>query len=157
MFLIGVAIALGRLDEGAAWAECAEVALARTGENAALRTRLDNHRGHLAAARGDLAAAAEWHQQAVARDVLTRGPDHPFLVVSLLDLGEVLLRAGDVAGARDAAVRAGAIVDVDSNQPTRSRARCLDLLAALARHDGRSADADLLSARATGIRERLSR
>jgi len=157
VFLIQVAVALGRLDEAQAWAECAEVALARTGDNASLRTRLDNHRGHLAVARGDLAAAAAWHRAAVARDELTRGADHPFLVVSLLDLGEVLLRAGELPGARQAAIRAGAIIDVESNQPTRSRARCLELLAALARQDGRAGDADRLAARALAIRERLSR
>ena len=155
VFLIGVAIALGRLDEADAWAECAEVALARTGDNASLRTRLDNHRGLLAAARGDLAAAAGWHRAAVARDELTRGPEHPFLIVSLLHLGEVLVAAGALDEARAVTDRAAALIDVASNQPTRSRARCLDLLAALARGDGRAAEADLLAARAQGIRERL--
>ena len=157
VFLIVVAIAQGRLDEADAFAECAEVAVARTGENASLRTRLDNHRGQLAAARGDLAGAAAWHRAAVARDEITHGHDHPFLVVSLLALGEVLLRAGDLPGAREAALRAAAIADVDSNPPVPSRARALDLLAAIARHDGRTSDADLLSARAAAMRERLAK
>jgi len=157
VFLIVVAIAQGRLDEADAFAECAEVALARTGDNASLRTRLDNHRGQLGAARGDLAGAADWHRAAVARDEITHGHDHPFLVVSLLSLGEVLLRAGDGPGAREAAIRAAAIADIDQNQPVPSRARTLELLAALARHDGRTADAELLAARALGMRERLAR
>jgi hypothetical protein len=157
VFLIVVAIAQGRLDEADAFAECAEVALARTGENASLRTRLDNHRGQLAAARGDLAGAAAWHRAAVARDELTHGHDHPFLVVSLLSLGEILLRAGDLPGAREAAIRAGAIAEVDKNQPVPSRARALELLAGIARRDGKTGDADLLAARALGMRERLAR
>jgi hypothetical protein len=157
VFLIVVAIAQGRLDEAEAFAECAEVALARTGENASLRTRLDNHRGQLAAARGDLAGAATWHRAAVARDELTHGHEHPFLVVSLLSLGEVLLLAGDLPGAREAAIRAGAIAEVDKNQPVPSRARALELLAAIARTDGKPADADLLAARALAMRERLAR
>jgi len=156
VFLIVVALALGRLEEAEAYAEAAEVALARSGDNASLRTRLDNHRGLIAVARGELVAAAAWHRAAVARDTLTRGPQHPFLVISLLHLADCLLAARADVEAAEATARAAAIVGLDADAATPSRARCLELLATLARRAGRTDDADALTARAVAMRARLS-
>jgi hypothetical protein len=74
--------------------------------------------------------------------------------VSLLHLGEVLLAADDLPAARDAAIRAAAIVDLDRDEPTPSRDRCLELLAALARRGGRAGDAEQLARRAAQLRAR---
>jgi hypothetical protein len=75
-------------------------------------------------------------------------------VIARLHRGEGLVHAGDLAAARVAGARAALIVDVGTNLPTPSRARCLSLLAALCPTPHESAT---LAARALAMRERLRR
>ncbi len=118
---------LGRTGEAEAIAAVAEVALARVGENASLRSRLDNYRAASLAAAGRHEEAAEALTRAVALDEATHGPSHWFLVSSLLNLAEVWLDAGQSMRASAPLERASAICRPDEAPPTASRIRCLAL------------------------------
>jgi tetratricopeptide (TPR) repeat protein len=129
VFLVLVlGVGLGRAAEAETMAAVAEVALARVGENASLRSRLDNYRAASLATAGRHEEAAEALAHAVALDERTHGPTHWFLVMSLLNLAEVWLDAGQPARARPPLERASAICRPDEGPPNASRARCLALV-----------------------------
>jgi len=114
---------LGRTEEALTMAQVAEVALDRVGDNASLRSRLCNYRGAALAAAGRCAEAADAIACAVALDEVTHGPNHTFLVASLLNLAEVWLDAGDPARARAPLERTREIIRPDEDPPTASRTR----------------------------------
>ncbi|HWM87414.1 MAG TPA: serine/threonine-protein kinase, partial [Kofleriaceae bacterium] len=95
VFLVLVlGVGLGRAAEAEVIAQVAEVALARVGDNPSLRSRLDTYRAASLAAGGRYEEAAAALGRAAALDEATHGPNHWFLVVSLLNLAEVWLDAG---------------------------------------------------------------
>jgi tetratricopeptide (TPR) repeat protein/predicted Ser/Thr protein kinase len=146
---------LGRTDEAEAIAEVAEVALARVGENASLRSRLYNYRAASLSSAGRHPEAAAVLEKAVVLDEKTHGPVHWFVVVSLLNLVETWLDADQPARARPPLERAVAICRPDDDPPTASRTRCLALAGRTLVAEGNLPAAEILLARAVGLWERL--
>ena len=146
---------LGRTDEAEAIAEVAEVALARVGENASLRSRLNNYRAASLAAGGRHEEAAAAVARAVALDEITHGPGHWFVVVSLLNLVETWLDAGQPARARPPLERAVAICRPDDPPPTASRTRCLALAGRALAAEGNLPAAEIILERSIALWEKL--
>jgi len=140
-----VGAGLGKLEEADALARVAEIAIARVGDNASLRSRLHNYRGAALMTAGRFDAAAGELEKAVAVDRDTHGADHAFTAVSLLNLAEVWLDAGKPDRAREPLALAATIVQPSAPPPTtaRVRARALRARAALADNQLDAARADL--------------
>jgi tetratricopeptide (TPR) repeat protein/predicted Ser/Thr protein kinase len=140
-----VGTGLGNLDEAGALGRVAEVAIARVGDNASLRSRLHNYRGAALIAANRYEDAAGELERAVAVDRETHGADHAFTAVSLLNLAEVWLDAGKPERAREPLAIASTIVQPTAPPPTtaRVRARALRARAALAEGQLEAARADL--------------
>jgi tetratricopeptide (TPR) repeat protein len=156
VFLVLVlGVGLGRADQAEAMAQVAEVALARVGENASLRSRLDNYRAASLAAAGRHEEAAQSLVRAVALDEITYGASHMFLVGSLLNLAEVWLDAGKPDRAWLPLERARSICRPDDHPPTASRARCLALFGRWLAADGQVGPATSVIERAVSLWERL--
>jgi eukaryotic-like serine/threonine-protein kinase len=156
VFLVLVlGVGLGRPDQAEAMAHVAEVALARVGENASLRSRLDNYRAASLSAAGRFDEAAQALLRAVTLDEITYGASHWFLVGSLLNLAEVWLDAGQPGQAWPPIERARAICRPDDDPLTPTRARCLALLGRWLAADGQLGPATAVIERAVAMWERL--
>jgi tetratricopeptide (TPR) repeat protein/predicted Ser/Thr protein kinase len=156
VFLVRVlGVGLGRTAEAETMAAVADVALARVGENASLRSRLDNYRAASLAAAGRHEEAAAALTRAVALDEATHGPGHWFVVGSLLNLAEVWLDAAQPDRARPPLERARAICRPDDGPSNASRTRCLALVGRALAADGRLDDAAVVLGRAAAEWERM--
>jgi serine/threonine protein kinase len=131
-----VGAGLGNVDESEALARVAEIAIARVGDNASLRSRLHTYRGASLGAGSRFRDAAHELERAVAVDRFTHGPTHAFTAVSLLNLAEAWLDAGEAERAREPLTTAAAIVQPTSPPPTTARVRARALTARLALADG---------------------
>jgi len=109
--LARAALAQGRLDEAEVRARRAREILERQApESPELPAALEAE-GEVALARGDLAAARERFERALAVTEKISGPEHPELAGTLLDLAEVRLREGDAEAAAALCRRALAIAE----------------------------------------------
>jgi serine/threonine protein kinase len=155
IFLVQVlGVGLGATEQADAVARVAEVALERVGDNASLRSRLLNYWGAALAAGGRHADAATQIARAVELDAQTHGPEHAFVVVSLLNLAETWLDAKRPDQARPPLERARALCQPDTRTPTASRTRCLALLGRLAIFDGDARTARAFIERAVVVYEK---
>jgi serine/threonine protein kinase len=133
IFLVQVlGVGLGQTAEADTLARVAEVALDRVGENASLRSRLLNYWGAALAAGGRHADGAMQIARAVELDTATHGPEHAFVVVSLLNLAETWLDGERPDQARAPLDRARHLCQPEVRTPTASRTRCLALMGRLA-------------------------
>ncbi len=156
VFLVRVlGVGLGRTAEAEAIAAVAEIALARIGDNASLRSRLDTYRAASLSAAGRHEEAAAALGRAVALDEATHGDGHWFVVGSLLNLAEVWLDAGQPLRAREPLERARAICRPDDGPANASRTRCLALIGRALAAEGHAPAAVQFLERAAASWERM--